>query len=584
VALLVFTSIVAGFCESIILALLAEIATALVNHRSSLTIRVGPLDIVATIDQLLLLGLIVAVLRVALQGVLSYLPARIAADVRRTLQHRIFAAFTQASWSVVSSEGEGTFQELATSQINQASSGVIYATTALTSLFLLIVLVLSALVIEIVTALVVMAAGLVLFLLFRPLDNLGRRHSQALSSAQVRYASGVHDAVSTAEEAHVFGVGDVQLEHIGQLAAVEQHRIYWMQFLGRLIAGGYQTLVLLLLLAGLAILQAIGAAGHLASLGAVVLLLVRASTFGQMVQSNYHMMHQSMPYLDRLHEAEERYVTSHIPSGLSALKMIPSIAFNNVTFSYVPERLVLQSLSFAVEPAEVIGVVGPTGSGKSTLVQLLVRLREPQSGTYLVAGQPAREWSDVDWARHVSYLPQEPRLIHGTVAENIRFYRNLNDNDVERAARQAQIHEEIIHWPLQYQTVISDRAKAVSGGQRQRLCLARALAGSPLMLVLDEPTSALDPRSEALVQQSLSALKGHVTLFVIAHRMSTLKLCDRVMVLRNGGIEAFARPDEVFESNEFYKNAVSLSQSNLLDSLGIPDTTFGESRPIREVS
>jgi ABC-type multidrug transport system fused ATPase/permease subunit len=161
----------------------------------------------------------------------------------------------------------------------------------------------------------------------------------------------------------------------------------------------------------------------------------------------------------------------------------------------------------------------------------------------------------------VSYVPQEPRLIHGTVAENIRFYRDLSDDVVHRAAHLAQIHEEIETWPLGYQTIISQRAQAVSGGQRQRLCLARALAGTPLMLVLDEPTSALDARSEALVQESLAALKGRLTLFVIAHRLSTLRLCDRVMVLRDGKLEAFAPPNAVVESNEFYKNAVVLSQS-----------------------
>jgi ABC-type bacteriocin/lantibiotic exporter with double-glycine peptidase domain len=113
--------------------------------------------------------------------------------------------------------------------------------------------------------------------------------------------------------------------------------------------------------------------------------------------------------------------------------------------------------------------------------------------------------------------------------------------------------------------VISERAKAVSGGQRQRLCLARALVGRPLMLVLDEPTSALDPRSEALVQQSLATVKGRLTVFVIAHRLSTLSLCDRVMVLRNGRLEALAPPDEVLESNEFYKTALTLTQARVPD-------------------
>ncbi len=561
VVLLVVSSVIAGFCESTILALLAEIATALVNHSSTLTINLGPVGITTSVSQLLLVGLAVALLRVVLQGALSYLPAQITAKMQAGLQHRLFAAYTEASWSVVASDAEGTFQELATNQVMRATYGAVYATTAITSGFLLLVLVASALVIEPFTALVVIAAGLAVFLTFRPLNEIGRRHASALSSAQVDYAAGVHDSVTTAEEARVFGVGGFQLKRMDTLAAGEERRFFSTQFVGRLVGGAYQSLMLVLLLAGLAILRAAGETAHVASLGAVILLLVRASNFGQLVQGNYHLMRQSAPYLERLHEAETHYIRSHSARGRQAFNSVPSISFNEVTFGYAPNRPVLHSISFSVEPAEFIGVVGPTGAGKSTLVQLLLGLRDPDSGLYLLATDPAQDYSAAEWAKRVSYVPQEPRLIHGTVAENIRFYRELDDDQIVNAARQAHIDQEINDWHGGYQRIVSQRAKAVSGGQRQRLCLARALAGSPLLLVLDEPTSALDPRSEALVQESLAALKGQLTLFVIAHRLTTLQLCDRVMVLQSGRIEAFASPKEVFESNEFYKNALTLSQS-----------------------
>ncbi len=560
VALLVVSSVIAGVCESTILALLAEIATALVNQRASLTVSLGSVHIIASVDELLAVGLAVAVVRIALQGVLSYLPARIVADTQMALQHRLFAAYTEASWSAVAGDAEGTFQELATSQIVQATNGISYAVSVVSSGFLVIVLVASALIIQPYTALVVMTAGLVLSVLFRPLNDIGRRQARALSTAQVAYAAGIHDAVSTAEEARVFGVGAVQLEQIDTLALQQRQRVFLTQFLGRVVGGGYQSLVLLLLLAGLGILKAAGAAGHLASLGAVVLLLVRASNFGQLAQGNYHMMQQARPHLERIDAAVDGYSKSRVPRGTCLLSTIPSVEFHNVTYSYIPDRPVLRGVSFSVEPSEVIGVVGPTGAGKSTLVQLLLGLREPQSGSCLVAQRRARDWSAAEWAQRVSYVPQEPRLIHGTVADNIRFYRRLDSDAVRRAAHQAHIHEEVIQWPLAYDTVVSNRANAVSGGQRQRLCLARALAGRPVMLVLDEPTSALDPRSEALVQETLVALKGHMTIFVIAHRLSTLSLCDRIMVLRDGLIEAFAPREQVLRSNDFYRNAVRLSQ------------------------
>src|SRR4029077_11605435 len=134
---------------------------------------------------------------------------------------------------------------------------------------------------------------------------------------------------------------------------------------------------------------------------------------------------------------------------------------------------------------------------------------------------------------------QEPRLIHASVADNIRYYRRLDDEAVERAGRLARIHDDVMAWFSDYDTIIGHRADAVSGGQRQRICVARALAAEPEVLVLDEPTSALDPRSESRLRESLLALKGELTLFLVAHRMATLAVCDRVIVLVDGRLEAF---------------------------------------------
>jgi ABC-type multidrug transport system fused ATPase/permease subunit len=130
---------------------------------------------------------------------------------------------------------------------------------------------------------------------------------------------------------------------------------------------------------------------------------------------------------------------------------------------------------------------------------------------------------------------------------------------VERAGRLARIHDDVIGWANGYDTIVGPRADAVSGGQQQRICLARALAAQPEVLVLDEPTSALDPRSETLIQDSLVALKGAVTLFIVAHRMSTLEMCDRVMVIVDGRLEAFATIALLQRENAYYRSASALA-------------------------
>jgi ATP-binding cassette subfamily B protein len=163
---------------------------------------------------------------------------------------------------------------------------------------------------------------------------------------------------------------------------------------------------------------------------------------------------------------------------------------------------------------------------------VLLRLRTPTNGHYLVNGREAEEFARLDWFARVAYLPQDPQLVAGSVSENIRFFRpGIDEAAIVAAARAAGIHDEICSWVAGYDTIIGQRADAVSGGQRQRLCLARALVGLPEILVLDEPTAALDAHSEALVHQSLERLKGQITLVIVAHRSSILTLCDRSITL-----------------------------------------------------
>jgi ABC-type multidrug transport system fused ATPase/permease subunit len=219
----------------------------------------------------------------------------------------------------------------------------------------------------------------------------------------------------------------------------------------------------------------------------------------------------------------------------------------------------LSGISFAARHGEVIGIVGPSGAGKSTLVQLILRLREPTSGRVLADGRELPQLSLDNWYERVTFVPQEPRLFSGTVADNIRFFRDVKREDVERAAMLANVHDEILSWPSGYTTPVGERGSQLSLGQRQRLCIARSLVGDPDVIVLDEPTSSLDPRSESLVREALSALGSKVTLFIIAHRLSTLDTCDRIMVLHAGRLQGFDEPRRLEHSSPFYREALRLS-------------------------
>lgn len=558
IAAVVLSGVTAGVCESAILALLASVISAFVAGKTRDTLSLGPAKLEYTLGHLLLVALGFALVRLIVQLPLSHWPARICADVQARLRLRLFTAFRRAPWALKASDGEGRFQELATDQVYQATQGVQNAISALSTSVMLAVMVVAAMVVEFPTALVVIATGVALFFAFRPMNRMGRRQASALSAAQLSYAGAIYDAVNMAEESQVFGTGESEDRKLGKLVEIARLRYYRTLFIGRLVPGLYLCLIFLLLVGGVAALVAIGGS-QLSSSGAVILLLIRASSFGQMFQGAWVGMYQGLPFLDRISDAERAYRAEPVVRGSAFPPGIPTIEFRSVSYAYHAGVPVLEDVSFEILPGEAIGLVGPTGAGKSTLTQILLGLREPDSGQYLAGGEVIQRWDPTCWARTFTYVPQEPRLLQGTVADNIRFYRDINDEAVERAAKLAHIHTEIMSFPMGYETEVSQRARAVSGGQRQRLCLARALAGNPAVLVLDEPTSQLDARSEGLVQDSLRGIKESMTLFIVAHRLSTLSLCDRVMVIQDGVVEAFAPVRELERSNEFYRSVATLS-------------------------
>jgi ATP-binding cassette subfamily B protein len=563
IAAMAFFAILSALAEVVTLALIAQIAAALVKPDGT-HVRITLLHIHAPVKTLIFYAFIIAVARLLLlQMPLTILPARIIAEVGARLRTNLFQSYSRASWEIQSRDREGQLQEVMTNQAGQAAQSVGSLLGLISSSLTFIVMLASAFVLNLFAAVIVLALGISMFALLRPLRGLGVRRARALSRAQVNYATGVAESIRVAEETQVFGVGAAQRRAIDERVARFRRLLFQTQLLTRIGSNVSESFVYLLLVGGLFVLHSTGA-GHIASLGAVVLILVRASSSGQSIQSAYQGVIQSMPFVERTQEAERRYRESMPVRGTRSLHGVASLVFAGVGYSYRPGRPVLSDICFEVDGGEVVGVIGPSGAGKSTLVQLLLRLRAPAEGSYLVNGIAAEQVSEEDWHEHVAYVPQEPRLLHASVAENIRFFREIDDEVVQQAARLARIHEDIMGWADGYDTIVGPRADAVSGGQQQRICLARALAGKPEVLVLDEPTSALDPTSEALIQESLTGLKQQLTLFIVAHRMSTLGICDRVMIIIDGKLAAFDTIEHLQHNNTYYRTASTLAAGGTL--------------------
>lgn len=547
-----------GFAEAGVLVLIARAALALTSEQSRVHVAIGPVDTRISTGWIIGIAASLVGARFLLNVLQARLTARTTTTVLVSTRRRLVRAFLGAPWSLQAAEREGRLQELLTTYAQQISAAVLSLSQGAVAAFNIAAFVATALVVNTVTALLLALTASGLGLLLRPLRGVMRRRSRRTAEANVAFATAATELAATTQEIRIFDVEDAVMGRLDALAERHSHLMFRTRFLGQLTPAVFQAVALLLVVGALGFVNATEFTG-LTSLGAQILLLLRTLTYGQVLQSSLQTLHESAPYSVAVCDDERRYLAAAAPRTGDPVARIGELSFQDVQFAYEPGRLVLRNVSFRVPPGEIVGIIGPSGAGKSTLVQLMLRLREPSNGRILANDRDIRELSLDDWYRHVTFVPQEPKFFAGTIADNIRFFRDVDDAAVERAAKRAHLHQDIVAKPLGYDTPAGERGRELSGGQRQRLCIARALVDEPDLIVLDEPTSALDPKSEALMRETMSELAPRMTVFVIAHRISTLSICNRIMVVRNGTVEAFDEPEQLEADDAFYQEVLQLS-------------------------
>jgi ATP-binding cassette subfamily B protein/subfamily B ATP-binding cassette protein MsbA len=390
-----------------------------------------------------------------------------------------------------------------------------------------------------------------------------KRRSHLMREARARLVSMVHQTLGALPVVKAFGTEDRNTSEFRMLAAQSVN----LEQSGSLTGGSYGLVNGLITTAGLALVLYVGGLRVLSGAIPLGTMLVFVAYVRQMqgatgglfevftklktAQASLERLQDILHSDDLVHESDNAIdLPMHINSGVE-------VRFENVTFGYDRGRPVLENIDFCARPGEMIALVGPTGAGKSSLVSLIPRFFDPWEGRVNLNGIDVRTIKLSSLRQAVSLVLQEPFLLPMTVAENIAYGRpDASREEIVAAAVAVQADDFISRMPLGYDTVITESGANLSIGEQQRLAIARALLRDTPVLILDEPTSALDAQTELLLLNALETLTRGRTTFTIAHRMSTIRRADKIIVLDNGRIVAIGAHDELMATGGLYERFV----------------------------
>jgi ATP-binding cassette subfamily B protein len=240
------------------------------------------------------------------------------------------------------------------------------------------------------------------------------------------------------------------------------------------------------------------------------------------------------------------------------------IVFDHVNFHYNPNRPILKDISFTIKKGDHVGLVGHTGSGKSTIANLITRMYDTVSGTITIDGVDIKQLETNSLRRNVAIVSQEVYIFRGTIMDNIRYARpEATRDEVVAAAKAANAHDFIVSLPEGYDTMVGIGTRSLSGGERQRVSIARALLLNPSLLILDEATAAMDTETERLISEAIDRVSAGKTTISIAHRLSTLKNCDYLMAIDNGELAEMGSAEELLEKKGIYYKLWTLQNEQL---------------------
>ncbi len=508
----------------------------------------------------------VFILKAIVLFLVGYLSASLAADYEKNIRLQIFKLTLGAHWPYFLREKVGQLDQVLTTDVTYTSTLLLLLSSAIILLVNFLIYGLLVLNISVSIGLCTLVVGGFIFFIFKPLF---RRNKQASQQVGVMYKEVAHYAIEQVlgmKTIKTLGVENTVVSKVG-VAFERIRRLNIRVTTLRTLTSALLQPISILFVMGLFAFFYKTSRFNFASFAVMVYGINKIFANLQLAQSQIHSIISMVPYLrNALAYRDKVQVEQEINVGSKPFVLTKELVFNQVDFSYAGRDIVLKQIDFAVRQGEMIGLIGPSGAGKTTIVDLLLRLFTPSNGRITIDGVPSTDIQLSDWRRHIGYVSQDVFLTNDTIANNIRFYDStITDAEVRAAATAAQLDAFIAEQPQGFDTPVGERGLLLSGGQRQRVALARVLARHPAMLILDEATSALDNESERHVQQAIDALRGQVTIIIIAHHLTTVLKTDRLVVLDQGRVVEQGRPEDLLTNHESYFYRMSHLESGSIE-------------------
>ena len=404
---------------------------------------------------------------------------------------------------------------------------------------------------------IIVILGGAYLLIFKSTKKILRRVGQERFDANQQRFTAVNEAFGASKEVKIFGLEQIFLSKFSNPSLIYAKRATSAGMLADLpryaleaVAFGGMLLVMLYL---------VGQKGDFAT--ALPIISVYAFAGYRMMPSFQRVYHSiSMirfcgPVIDTLHNTFENLNLIEPTSHKEKIKFNDKICLKDITFKYPKtSKSILKNINIEIQNQKSIGLIGPTGSGKTTIVDIILGLLEPQKGILEVDGKVISKNNLRSWQKNIGYVPQQIYLLDDTIAKNIAFGVNSNDinkETLEKVAKVANLHDFVVtELPEKYETTVGERGVRLSGGQRQRIGIARALYNNPKILILDEATSALDNETEKAVMDAVNNIGKDITTVIIAHRMNTIKKCDKIYFVDKGEIKKEGKFEDIIISDQ----------------------------------